>query len=160
MSAVAALAVVIRLNTRLFLNCLDGVADERAAERPGGKTNNLPFVACHLVDSRFYTAGLLGLELSNPFGQLLGDASGIDDVPVLPPLARIREAWNTVSVELEACVASLGYEDTGLLSPQQFPVDDPTLLGALAFLVQHESYHIGQLGLLRRYLGYPAMSYR
>jgi len=44
-------------------------------------------------------------------------------------------------------------------SEQQLPTDDRTLLGAISFLLHHESYHIGQMGLLRRLLGYPSMSY-
>jgi hypothetical protein len=31
---------------------------------------------------------------------------------------------------------------------------------SIAFLLHHEAYHIGQLALLRRYTGSPAMSYR
>jgi uncharacterized damage-inducible protein DinB len=38
-------------------------------------------------------------------------------------------------------------------------VSDGSVLGAVAFLAQHESYHMGQLGLLRKALGYPPMSY-
>ena len=33
------------------------------------------------------------------------------------------------------------------------------LLGLIAFLVQHDSYHIGQIGFLRRQLGKPALAY-
>jgi uncharacterized damage-inducible protein DinB len=33
------------------------------------------------------------------------------------------------------------------------------MLGALTFLVQHDSYHIGQLALLRKHAGLPAMRY-
>jgi membrane associated rhomboid family serine protease len=33
------------------------------------------------------------------------------------------------------------------------------ILGGLFFLVQHESYHIGQMAILRKGLGYNAMSY-
>ena len=33
------------------------------------------------------------------------------------------------------------------------------ILGMLVFLVQHDSYHIGQLSLLRKYAGLAAMSY-
>ena len=29
----------------------------------------------------------------------------------------------------------------------------------IAFLAQHDSYHLGQMGFLRRQLGKPAMSY-
>jgi uncharacterized damage-inducible protein DinB len=42
---------------------------------------------------------------------------------------------------------------------QALPGADGTVLGALAFLAQHESYHVGQVALLRRQLGLPAMSY-
>ena len=36
---------------------------------------------------------------------------------------------------------------------------DPSTLGSRAFLVQHDSYHIGQLAMLRRVHGLPAMRY-
>jgi hypothetical protein len=37
--------------------------------------------------------------------------------------------------------------------------EDPSVLGTLMFLVQPDSYHIGQLSLLRKFAGLPAMSY-
>ena len=85
------LAAQLALQSKLFLNCLDGVTDDAAAVRAGGTTNNMAFLAAHLVDSRHW-------------------------------LARV--------------------------------------VGTIAFLVHHEAYHIGQLALLRRYTGSPAMSYR
>ena len=33
------------------------------------------------------------------------------------------------------------------------------MLGALTFLVQHDSYHLGQLTFLRKLAGLPAMRY-
>ena len=42
---------------------------------------------------------------------------------------------------------------------QRFPIADPTLRGALDFLLHHEAYHIGQMAFLRRCFGLPAMSY-
>jgi hypothetical protein len=41
----------------------------------------------------------------------------------------------------------------------KFPIEDASRLGLLAFLVQHDSYHIGQLSWLRKYAGLPAMKY-
>jgi uncharacterized damage-inducible protein DinB len=29
----------------------------------------------------------------------------------------------------------------------------------VAFLIQHESYHVGQMALIRKHYGYPAMKY-
>lgn len=88
---IASLVDILRLNTRLFRNCLDG------------------FTVSHALRDR------------------------LDELP---------------AAELEAIV-----------SPR-FPMPNPTRLSALTFLVQHDSYHIGQLALLRRHAGLPAMCYR
>jgi len=153
------LASVLRLNTRLFLNCLEGVSEEKALHRPSHSTNNMSFIACHLVDNRHFMAGYLGLESVNPFPEL-ATARSIEDVSVLPTLTAIRSAWLGLSPLVEECVAGLLHDDLRAASPQRFPVDDPTVHGALGFLMQHESYHIGQMALLRKYVGLPAMTYK
>lgn len=160
MRTLRATGSVIRLNTRLFRNCLDGVSDENGILRPNPSTNSLTFIACHLVDSRHFMAGFLGLETSNPLADILANAKSVEDVPVLPPLSRVHDAWVAVAKELEACVGDLDSEDIARPSHQRFPLDDSSVAGAIAFLVQHESYHIGQMALLRKFLGYPAMTYR
>jgi uncharacterized damage-inducible protein DinB len=38
-------------------------------------------------------------------------------------------------------------------------MDDSTRLGMIAFLTQHDSYHVGQAAFLRRQIGRPAMTY-
>jgi uncharacterized damage-inducible protein DinB len=38
-------------------------------------------------------------------------------------------------------------------------VPDTSRLGLIAFLTQHDSYHIGQLAFLRRQLGRSPMAY-
>jgi hypothetical protein len=43
--------------------------------------------------------------------------------------------------------------------PFDLGVNDRSILGMLAFIAQHESYHIGQLSLLRKHVGLPAMRY-
>jgi hypothetical protein len=156
---IGVIAATFRMNTRLFANCLDGVADEGAILRPNDRTNSLAFIACHLVDSRHYLTRFLGLTESNPLEAVLRDAASIDDVGDLPSLEEIRNAWRPISRALDACLLSMGEEELMAPSPQRFPVDDPSVFGAIGFLLQHESYHIGQLALLRKYLGYPAMKY-
>ena len=47
-------------------------------------------------------------------------------------------------------------EESGL----PFPAPGPTRLDALIFLAQHEAYHLGQMGLLRRVCGLPAAEWR
>ena len=153
------LAEILRLNTRLFVNCLDGMNDEQASLRPSAATNNAGFVALHVADARYFLLGLLGAELANPFAALAGDARGIDDLGVLPPLGTIRTAWTAVADAVDHRLQQIAAAELDAPTASRFPVEPPTLLGALTFLVQHDSYHVGQLALLRKHAGLPAMGY-
>lgn len=157
MSAAAAMAA---MHTRLFRNCLDGLDETAARRRVNGQTNNALFLAAHLVDSRAWTARLLGLDIPEPFGGAIAYGTSIEDIPGLPELAQVRDEWSVVSALLEARIAALTPEELAAPGSHRFPIGDPTMAGALAFLLHHEAYHIGQLALLRRVNGLPAMAYR
>jgi uncharacterized damage-inducible protein DinB len=153
------LAEIFRLNTRLLHNCLDGLTEEQARARPTAATNSAAFVAAHVADTRFAIVGWLGGTVENPLAADLAGARGIEDLPSLPPLDTIRAAWDAASAALALHLATVAPEALDGPSPQRFPGAGPTLLGALAFLAQHDSYHVGQLALLRKYAGLPAMRY-
>ena len=159
-SRLTPLRTLLALNTRLFLNCLDGMDDAAALARPSGSTNSAAFVAAHLVDSRAFLAGLLGPPVESPFRVELEGARGIDDVRALPSVDRLRAAWRELSALVDGRLAAATADALDARSATRFPVDDGTVLGALAFLLQHDSYHIGQLALLRKYAGLPGMTYR
>jgi len=158
---IAPLTEILRLNTKLFRNCLDGVTDEKAAIRPSASTNSAAFVAAHLAEARFYLLKMIGAEQPSPLAAYLDGARGIDDVKRLPSVAELQRAWTTASHalrdRLEAMTAA--ELDASIVSPFPLPVSDPTALSLLAFFVQHDSYHIGQLALLRKHAGLPAMQY-
>jgi uncharacterized damage-inducible protein DinB len=153
------IASALRLHTRLFHNFLEGVDDEAARRRPSGRTNSMAFIALHLVDARHLGARTMGAEARNPFASLLQDAREIDNVVAIPPLTEIRDAWDQVSAALEARLHVLTPEELAAPPPQPFPADDPTLAGALAFLVTHDAYHVGQMALPRKFLGFDPMRY-
>jgi len=156
----APLANILDLNTRLLRNCLDGVDDVVARQRPTSDTNHLAFLTAHLADARHFLASTLGVPLENPLAAQLEYGKTLDEVGDLPPLSELVAVWDRVSAHLAGqipgIVASRLDADSGL----RFPVQDRTVLGAVAFLVQHDSYHIGQMAFLRRELGLQAMSYR
>jgi uncharacterized damage-inducible protein DinB len=100
-----------------------------------------------------------GLEQASPLSRWLQGAKTIDDIKELPPLADVVAAWTAASHALRE---SLGGLDAAALDgppKARFPAGGATMLGALTFLVQHDSYHVGQLSLLRKHAGLPAMSY-
>jgi uncharacterized damage-inducible protein DinB len=156
--SVTPLAQVLRLNTELFLNCVRGLDDATATRRVTERTNSIAYLAAHLVETRHYTAGVLQAPLPSPLPPAVARARSLDDAGPLPSLPDLVAAWEAVSAHLAVTVERL---DTAFLAQPgpALPGGDGTVLGALAFLVQHESYHIGQMALLRRQYGLPAMSY-
>ena len=71
----------------------------------------------------------------------------------------IRVTWREVSDVLVERFGELSDLELKERAPVEFPVGDGTVLGGIAFLLQHESFHIGQLAFLRKMLGHGSMSY-
>jgi uncharacterized damage-inducible protein DinB len=155
---VVALADILRLNTKLFRNCLDSFTDEAARQRPSSETNSAAFVAAHVADSRFFLLGVLGAEQANPLTPYLQGARGIEDLKAYPPVAEVLSAWAVAAHALRDRIEVLTPAEWDAPTTARFPTAQ-TVLGALTFLVQHDSHHVGQLALLRKYAGLPAMKY-
>lgn len=158
-SRAVGLARLLRLNHRLLRNCLDGVTDPQAAARVLAGVNSMAFIVAHMIDARHALLALLGGSLENPLRAVLSEARSMDDIESLPSLATLLEAWRAVADALAARLEDIDASDLDAPAPQRYPGGDGSVLGALAFLVQHDSYHLGQLALLRRAHGLPAMTY-
>lgn len=157
-AAVASLAAIFDLNTDLLLNCLSGLSEADAqAQLPGGG-NSICFLAAHLTDTRHYLVTQLGRPLANPLAGHLEDARSIDEIRTWPPLSDLRHAWLTVGGHLAHTLASLSGEELRRPIKHRLSLDG-TELGLIAFLAQHDSYHLGQAAFVRRQLGKSAMSY-
>lgn len=152
---------MLRLHTRLFLNCFDEVSDETARLRPNEDTSSMAYIGLHMHDARHYLAKFVGLSESNPFEQITASALTIDEIEIYPSLAEMRTAWLEVTAALDSGFESLDSDalsDPPLEVDFPFPFEDTTVLGGIGFLLHHEAYHIGQLALLRRIHRLPAMS--
>jgi uncharacterized damage-inducible protein DinB len=156
---IAPLAEILRLNTRLFHNCLASLVDDQARERPSEVTNSAAFLAAHLVDSRYYTLGLLGVKQQSPLKGAEGGFNDISQVSSYPALAEIRKAWTTVAKVLDQQLAAIKPAELDAPLDPGFPLENKTVLGVVTFMVQHDCYHLGQLGLVRKFSGLPAMAY-
>jgi len=156
---VAPLARQYDLNTDLLLNCLEGLSDAEAQRRLAAGGNSIAFLASHLVDSRHFLVTRLDHPIPNPLGRYLADVKSIDDIRELPPLDEIRSSWAAVSAHLQQVLGELTAEELTVTGVHRFPLNDSSRLGLVAFLAQHDSYHLGQIAFLRRQVGHPPMSY-
>jgi uncharacterized damage-inducible protein DinB len=76
-----------------------------------------------------------------------------------PALAEIRKAWTTVAKVLDQQLAAIKPAELDAPLDPGFPLENKTVLGVVTFMVQHDCYHLGQLGLVRKFSGLPAMAY-
>lgn len=154
-----ALHTIAELNRRLFLSCLDGLTDAQLSARLSESTSSVLFLASHLLDARAYLVTLAGGTLSHPLVEQLRSVTTIEELPTVPSLGHLRSGWETVSVALLNRLPALRAEELARASADRMPVLDQTVLGAITFLLQHESYHLGQLAMLKKHLTGKAMKY-
>jgi len=134
----------------LSLN-VEGVSDEDARKQPAGGGNSICWVVGHIVSSRQGVLALLGSEPTWPKERSDAYARGSSgDVPDLP-LSRLLDDLNATTPIITEKLKAL---PAGALDAQSGKPDQ-TLGQRLAFLAFHESYHVGQTGLLRRLIGMP-----
>ena len=157
--ALGYLAGIFNLNTRLFNNTLAGVGEEQAKERISDHSNSFLWVVTHTTWARYNILSFLGKPATNPYTHLFEKFKAYDPADKYPTLAEVKEEWKKVSDLLKEALAGVTDEHLTAESNFKSPIGDSSVGGAIAFLAQHESYDIGQLGYLKKYLTKEAMSY-
>ncbi len=153
------IATILRLSERLFVNALAGVTETQAAHRISGHNNPIVWIATHTVWARYNMAAMLGKPGTNPYQGLFENFKAYDTSMQLPAIADIIAEWKKASVLLIEGLESVSEAHLGGDAPFKNPTGDFTIGGALAFLTQHESYDIGQLGFLKKFHTNEPMSY-
>jgi hypothetical protein len=153
----APIADIFRTNTRIYHMALADLEDAQTRTLPAGNGNCMLWIAGHAAASRAGVAKMIGVAPDFSLGEGLG--RGEKRAPAdLPPLAEVTAFWDEVSGRILARMEELTDEELNVETDASFPVQDRTVLGALAFLALHDSYHMGQLGYLRTVLGKPGLA--
>jgi uncharacterized damage-inducible protein DinB len=145
---------ILGLNASLFLKALEGVDQATSERRPNDHTNSLAFLACHVLDARFHLMKMAGHERTNPWQSLFDEATDITTMKEFPPLYELIAEWNELHEATLEHLDGMSAAELDVGSPAVFPTEDHSLLGGLAFLAFHEAYHVGQMGLVRKYFGF------
>lgn len=145
------------INERLYNRALDGVSEVDVCRRVGSDANSILFVAGHLMNSRFGLAGVLGDDTPNPWPGMFSRGQAHRESAAYPSIDEIRAAWNDVSERFRARLETVTDAELAATSPFEVPAEEQTVLGVIAFLAMHESYHIGQFSVMRKLLGYESL---
>ncbi len=151
------LAVQLGYNNYTFHRNTEGISHEQSLVQPPAGGNCLNWVVGHLASSRDLMRGVLGLEPALGEGEhpvYARSSEPLTDAAKAESFERLTAAFAEDQDEIVAAVAALPPEK--LAAPAPFsPAKNPeeTVATLLAGLVFHESYHIGQTGVLRRIAG-------
>ena len=151
------IAQILRGNAALFGRAVVEVDADAARDRPAGRANHIGFILCHVLDARGWTASFLGADGTHAFSEQFNAAEGIDDLE-LPPLDELAAEFAAVTDRLLSRLEELTDEDLERQVERAFPFSEKTVISGLTFLAWHESYHVGQLALLRSYLGLSSLT--
>jgi hypothetical protein len=151
--------LIMNLNSKLFLNATEDVTDEMAMLRPNNTVNNIIFISAHLLDARYFLANIIGLNSVCPFKDVFDSVNRIEDSGRLPAIKDIRSTWAEFGPQIAVHLSGLDEESINKKSSFKFPIPADTILGVVTFLLSHESYHIGQIGMIRKFLNLPSLKF-
>jgi len=152
--------LIFNLNHRLLVNCLEGITEEQATTRISESSNSLIWMATHIVWARFNTIKLLGGNPDNPYNGLFEKFKPFDPADTYPTLSAVKAEWDKATELLKKALQHV--TEGHLATPPPFtpPTGDNSIGGAIIFLSQHESFHIGQMAFLKKYFTKSSMSYK
>lgn len=138
-------------STVLKMNC-EGITQDESLVRPQSGGNPLNWIVGHIVASRNIVLELIGAERF--WSKEKSAAYDRGAKPFSDPAAII--SLEKLLAEFERSNELLTDAFTRITPDQlQSSLGNSTLEDYLYFLYFHEAYHLGQIGLLRRFLGKP-----
>lgn len=146
------------LQTSLMKNVTVGINDSDAQSRLNENTNHIAWLTGHIVSIRFMIAGALGSPTQEPFPELFENGKGLDNTAQYPSMEDLMKDWDSISEKDLQLMNQLTEEALSQKMPRPVPTGD-TLGDFLVFLLHHEAYTLGQIGISRRFFGLEAMSY-
>lgn len=150
-----------RMHTQTFDNALNDVSEEDAVIRIENVTNHIAWMAGNLVNCRYWLANVLGINNEDPHEELFKDAKALDLSLSYPLLSELRNQWHKISPALYNKLLSV--TDKELDEAFDFGMDVSFVrenkLNMVGMCIGREDYLLGQVGIMRRVLGYAAIKY-
>ena len=154
----APIALQYRTSEYLFAKALDGISEADLFRRPTPATNPILWIAGHMADTRVLALRALHESFDLNWGDCFQRGCELRAAASYPSIAEIAEAMKEIGARLYPLLASI--EDEQLAQPAT-GVGVPravTLMDEMTLVAWHETYHLGQMGYVRKALGYSALT--
>jgi len=157
-STVAApLAKIFAINDDIVSRAIDGLTDEQLWTRPTELNNPMLWMVGHFVQTRTELLAFLGDPVDTGWGDRFTRGAVLGDRAQYPQRPEIQRVMGEVRGRLHAKLATLDDDQLGQPPAIAVPGAD-TLADGVAGFALHDCYHVGQMGYLRKALGFPALA--
>ena len=158
-SVIDPIALIFKLNNGMVDRSLEGLTDDEFWRPATGGGNPIGWLLGHLAHTRAQILTNLGHPHDAGLGPLFVGGLVLRERSAYPGRAAIEAAWKETRGRMRDAFAALTPERLGGPPPagRQLPGAE-NLAGYLAFLAFHESYHVGQMGFVRKRLGHPGIA--
>jgi uncharacterized protein YndB with AHSA1/START domain/uncharacterized damage-inducible protein DinB len=155
--AVAPLALIFRVNDSLAERTLDKITDEELWRRPTDRSNPMLWILGHMVNTRAQMLAMFGEPFDPGWGDVFNRGAGLGDAVGYPAREAVQAVSKDVNARLYARLGAL--TDTELARPATRSPNPAvkTIVDQIAFMVMHDTYHVGQLAYVRKALGHPGV---
>jgi hypothetical protein len=163
-SALSDLGERFRFNERLLALVTEGFSEADWATRPGGKggtsANSAAWIVGHVAVHRRVIARAAGTDVPvEAWEEAFARGADAEAVPAGSPSPAALVAEVVAGGErIERAFAALPDEALSGAFPSRLVGGKRTLEDGLRFLYFHETYHLGQVGLIRRILGHAGFA--
>ena len=148
------IANIFKANTDIVSRAINDVATEDWFRKPGDDSNHLMWVMGHLIVHRGMTLKLLGGQWETSWAPLFARGAQRVGDEEYPSSDEMKTAWQQVSADLVTAVRNAPVDLLSNAAAQGSPSFDGKVSGNVALLAFHDAYHAGQVGYLRKWLGY------
>jgi len=151
------LAKIFAINDDIVSRAIDGLTDEQLWTRPTELNNPMLWIVGHFVQTRTELLAFLGDAVDTGWGDRFIRGAVLGDHAQYPQRHEIQRVMGEVRERLHAKLATL--DDDQLRQPPAIAVPGAhTLADGVAGFALHDCYHVGQMGYLRKALGFPALA--
>lgn len=150
-----------RGHSQSFLMVLEGISEEDALKRIEGRTNHIIWMVGNFLDMRYTMGNVLGLTEEFQYKDFFFQGKALDESFAYPSLQDLITDFHRISPLVYQRLLQVTDEELNKAFPmgmniEFFPED---VLNFVGMCIGREDYICGQMGLMRRILGYDAMKY-
>lgn len=151
------ITLIFKLNNGLVSRALEGLSDDDVWQTPPGGGNPIGWMLGHITETRLGLLGTLGRPLDSGWSRMFSRGAVRADRSACPARAAIEAKWKETHAAMRDAFAA--QTPDRLASPARLPLPGATTMAEqIAFFAFHESYHVGQIGYVRKQNGHSAIA--